>query len=70
MNAFAHFPSRLHWTAQQLADAVPLRLHELFAFDAARDEGCRAAANGGRRRARSDGGYVARSALPSRFGIG
>ena len=34
MNAFVVFPERLHWTAQQLTEAVPLRLHELFAFDA------------------------------------
>jgi hypothetical protein len=37
MNADVYFPSQLHWTAQQLAEAVPLRLHELFAFDAGRD---------------------------------
>ena len=29
MHAFVDFPSRLHWSAGQLADAVPLRLHEL-----------------------------------------
>ena len=34
MNLHTHFPSRLHWTADQLVDAVPPRLHELFAFDA------------------------------------
>lgn len=45
MNAFAHFPSQLHWNAQQLADAVPPRLHELYAFDARRDIAPRAAAN-------------------------
>ena len=72
MNAFAHFPARLHWTAQQLTAAVPLRLHELFAFDASREDGCRCAANGGggRRRTRDGGGYAARSALPPRFGVG
>ncbi|WP_202839712.1 hypothetical protein [Luteimonas saliphila] len=69
MNAFAHFPTRLHWTAQQLADAVPLRLHEVFAFDAARDNASRAAANGERARARTAAGYVGRSALPGRFGV-
>ena len=37
MNADVYFPSQLHWTAQELAEAVPLRLHELFAFDAGRD---------------------------------
>ena len=28
------FPFDLHWSAQDLADAVPLRLHELVGFDA------------------------------------
>ena len=37
MNADVYFPSQLNWTAQELAEAVPLRLHELFAFDAGRD---------------------------------
>lgn len=34
-NAFVAFPDRLHWDAQDLADAVPLRLFELYAFDPA-----------------------------------
>ena len=34
MNAFVVFPQHRHWNPQQLADAVPLRLHEMFAFDA------------------------------------
>jgi hypothetical protein len=37
MNADVYFPSQLNWTAQELAEAVPLRLHELFSFDAGRD---------------------------------
>jgi hypothetical protein len=37
MNADVYFPSQPNWTAQELAEAVPLRLHELFAFDAGRD---------------------------------
>jgi hypothetical protein len=37
MNATVTFPSQLNWTSEQLADAVPLRLHQLFAFDAQRD---------------------------------
>lgn len=36
MNAFVFFPSQLHWTAQELTEAVPLRLHEMFAYDAGR----------------------------------
>ena len=34
-SASVYFPSQLHWTSEQLADAVPLRLHELLAFNAA-----------------------------------
>jgi hypothetical protein len=67
MNPFAHFPARPHWTAQQLADAVPLRLHQLFAFDA-RDGADERAANAARHRAR-DARYVQRSSLPPRFGV-
>jgi hypothetical protein len=39
MNAsfFINFPSQLHWNADELTAAVPLRLHELFAYDARRD---------------------------------
>ncbi|WP_166211643.1 hypothetical protein [Cognatiluteimonas telluris] len=33
-NATMYFPSQLHWSSEQLADAVPRRLHPLFAFDA------------------------------------
>ncbi len=33
-SATVFFPAQLHWTSEQLADAVPLRLHQLFAFDA------------------------------------
>ena len=69
MNAFDHFPTRLHWNAQQLADAVPPRLHQLFVFDAARDnDGCRAAANSGWHRPRG-AVYASRSAMPVRFDV-
>lgn len=34
MSTTSTFPYRLNWTAQDLADAVPLRLFELFGFDA------------------------------------
>ena len=37
MNTSSTFPFAPHWTAQDLADAVPLRLFELFAFDAGAD---------------------------------
>ena len=68
MNAFAHFPTRLHWTAQQLADAVPLRLHELYAYDATRDATVPAANATATRRSRRDGAYVP-SAAHARFRI-
>lgn len=67
MNAFARFPAHLHWTAQQLADAVPMRLHELFAFDAARAE-LRAAANTPRATPRRDG-YLHRAPVFQRFHV-
>lgn len=34
---FVFFPEQLHWTAQELTEAVPLRLHEIYAFDAGVD---------------------------------
>ena len=38
MNAFPATPfDTLHWTAQDIADAVPLRLHQVDLFDAAGD---------------------------------
>ena len=46
MNANVFFPSQPHWTAQELAEAVPLRLHELFAFDAGRNGVFADSANG------------------------
>ncbi len=33
-SATVYFPSQLHWTSEQLADAMPLRLHQMFGFDA------------------------------------
>jgi len=37
MNASVFFPSQLHWSSQELAEAVPLRLHEVFAFGVEHD---------------------------------
>lgn len=34
MNTHLPLPDQFHWSAQDLADAVPRRLFELFAFDA------------------------------------
>lgn len=42
MSAYPAFPDRLHWDADALADAVPRRLHELFAYQAPVDA-CRSA---------------------------
>jgi len=33
MNTYPDLPFDLHWDSQQLADAVPLKIHELSAFD-------------------------------------
>ena len=32
-NASVAFPTQLHWDAQDIADAVPMRLFELYVFD-------------------------------------
>ena len=66
MNAFT--APRFHWTAEQIADAVPLRLSELALFDAARDADALHAANSQRRRARTDG-YLPADAQAARFRI-
>ena len=68
-----HVPSatpfeNLHWTSQDIADAVPLRLHEIDLFDAA-THGDVSAANAARQRLRIAHGYRAVEPLPARFGI-
>ena len=68
MNAYPSFPSRLHWDAEALAHAVPRRLHELFAFQAA--PGTRAGANAPRRAPpRPLRTAYARNVAPPRFRI-
>jgi len=64
MNAFVVFPEHLHWTAQQLTEAVPLRLHELFAFDAATQAG---AANRSPPQPRRD--YAPHPPMSERFSV-
>lgn len=64
MNAFIALPSAFSWTPDQLAEAVPLRLHEAVAFDA-RDNDALPAANGLHRRARASGYLPARASLPN-----
>jgi hypothetical protein len=69
MNAFAPFPARLHWNAQQLADAVPLRLSQMLGFERARDIGPVAAANREAPRPRHASGYLDMPALHDRFTV-
>ena len=60
----------LHWTAQDIADAVPLRLHQIALFDAAdaRDDNA-SAANEPRQRLRIAHGYRCDAAPATRFRI-
>lgn len=63
------FPFHLNWTSHDLADAVPLRLHQLLDFDSHR-EGVRAdSANHApyARRSRNAHGYLDMPALPTSF---
>ena len=69
MDNFACIPTRLHWTAQQLTDAVPLRLHQLYGF-AADGAAQGHAANGERDRRRPHRAYAPSPVLPPRFRIG
>ncbi|MFT4179392.1 MAG: hypothetical protein QM612_08005 [Thermomonas sp.] len=69
MNASVSLPSQFHWTPQQLAHAVPLRLSEMFDFDAARACAMPAAANAAHPRTRIASGYLSSAALPVRFRI-
>ena len=71
MNAFPATPfDTLHWPAQDIADAVPLRLHQVDLFDAAgdRDAGT-AAANEPRQRPRTAHGYRGDAVPARRFRI-
>lgn len=67
----AVFPFDLRWSSQDLADAVPLRLHELFAFDASREVTDHTSANqvaGRRRPART--GYIDGEGFTRLFRVG
>ena len=64
MNAFVALPNTFNWTPEQLADAVPLRLHAAIVFDA-NDEDALLAANGLRRRMPATGYLPARVSLPN-----
>ncbi|WP_240126914.1 hypothetical protein [Thermomonas alba] len=67
MNASPVLPLHFHWTAQELADAVPQRLSQLPLFDAAADT--RNACNDARARPRPAVGYLPRPALTPAFRI-
>jgi hypothetical protein len=72
MNASNAFPFHLQWTSHDLADAVPLRLHEMFDFDASRDGPVATSADGLARAPRRDwraSGYRLLSNLPAFFRI-
>jgi hypothetical protein len=60
------FPFHLHWNAQDIADAVPLRLHQLYDIDHVGETALQASANqvGPQRRPRSTS-YLPGSHLPA-----
>ena len=60
---------RLRWTSQDIADAVPLRLHEIDLFDAADARDASANAPRLQHPPRLRNAYLAAAALPARFGI-
>jgi hypothetical protein len=61
-NAYDFAPQ---WNAQQLTDAVPLRLHQLIDFDQVRDAGNARSANSESTRRNSRlGRYLTACALP------
>ena len=68
MNASSHFPASLHWSAQELAAAVPLRLFELLDFDAPIADARAANSTPVPRRALREG-YARNAALPAHFHV-
>ncbi|TWI13561.1 hypothetical protein [Aerolutibacter ruishenii] len=68
MNASSHFPYSLHWSSQELAAAVPLRLFEVLDFAVADHRASAAnAATTARRTLRE--GYARNAALPTHFHV-
>ncbi|MDQ3039197.1 MAG: hypothetical protein M3R16_05275 [Pseudomonadota bacterium] len=57
------FPQHLHWTVQDITDAVPLRLFEMVSFDACLDAATRCANELPRRAWRH--AYARPAALPA-----
>ena len=70
MTTHSIFPSRLHWSAQDLAAAVPLRLFELYRFEAEADAADNASRFARVKPARALlGGYVRPAPLPTHFSV-
>ena len=71
MNTYPNFPSRLHWSAHDLANAVPLRLFELYRFESDDADDPGTAARVVREKPTRDfrGGYVRPEPLPTRFSV-
>lgn len=69
MYAYPALPPQFHWSAEQLADAVPRRLHQLPVFQAGGDlpEAC----NGPHKHKhqRPARGYLPASDLPAAFRV-
>ncbi|MFC3550371.1 hypothetical protein ACFOLC_05025 [Lysobacter cavernae] len=65
MKAHSDFPFDLHWSVQELTDAVPLRLHQLVRFDAECVEAANIAVQAAQRRGWQQPGYANCRALPA-----
>lgn len=59
----------LQWTSEQLADAVPLRLHQVFSIDALRDALQAPCANHASPPARRLHSYLGANATPALFRV-
>lgn len=66
------YPFDLRWTPQDLVDAVPLRLHQMYAFDANDEATCGPASANNETKARRGGllrGYLPAAAFHPLFRI-
>lgn len=69
MNTITAFPFHLHWSPQQIADAVPLRLFEADLFAIGREANASANAGSPPRSKRRVAGYLPKPALPAQFRV-
>lgn len=71
MSTYPNFPSHPHWSAHDLAAAVPLRLFELYRFEADEADDVGNAARFVRVKPARDfrGGYLRPEPLPTRFSV-